>query len=183
MCIISSLLQTLHGTGASDIPEAPPTCTPAPDHRTLAHATPSVRTVFFKSLRAPPDFLEPLFTCLLLCEVTLSSTVKSAPITLHKSEALIITGTTVHVYLFTSLLSTSLHCDVSMADVMGRAPACLGTAGFSAFPAVLGPQWAFSNYLWNECMLMGSPMPRMCSKSVKFLSLPLVKSFSLISSL
>lgn len=29
---------------------------PAPDLRTLAHATPSVSTVFFKSLQAPPGF-------------------------------------------------------------------------------------------------------------------------------
>lgn len=98
-----------------------------------------MRTVFFKSLRAPPGFLEPLFTCLLLCEVILSSIVKCVPITFHKSEALIITGMTVHVYLFTSLLSTSLHCDVSTVGA-GLQPA-RAPLGPQHLPA-LGPQWA-----------------------------------------
>ena len=37
---------------------------------------------------------------------------REPPVILDESKALIITGSTVHIYLFTSLLSTSLHCDV-----------------------------------------------------------------------
>ena len=108
-------------------------------------------------------------------------TVKSAPITFHKSKALISTGTTVHVYLFTSLLSTSLHCDVSTV-----------WAGLQPARALLGSQhlwrcWVHSGHSVTICRMNVCKREALCPEraqnQLKFLSLPLVKSFSLISSL
>lgn len=64
---------------------------------------------------------------------------------LHKSEALIATDSTVHVYLFTRLLSTSLHCDIGTVR-----------AGFQPAQALLGSQhlprcWVHSGHSVTIC--------------------------------
>ena len=97
---------------------------------------------------------------------------------LHRSEALIATDTTAHVHLFTSLLSTSLHCDVSTAR-----------AGLQPARALLGPQhlpqrWVHSGHSVTICGMNVWKRGALCPEHAQnqLNSFPCHSSFSLISS-